>query len=478
MRGLLLLIAGVAALLAALAGGADVAVVVDVDAALTVHVAAADVSINGSSGLLASLATLSGTLAAVGRSADSLLSRVEALERRAAVAQWGCWGVCEGACGQPGVRRRLSAVPPGSVDATACEAPCFPDWRNLTAAGRAAFSEALALWVAPPGCHRDGDERLVVVGTNVPAGFQESVLAPNGLLYLAPWTEGQFLKIDPGDDSVVAFGPTSRGFISAVLAPNGDIYAIPFSSTRAARIRIADNSVDFFAEFDASSKWVGGVLAPNGCIYGIPYAAMGVLRVNTTNDSVSVFGALNATSRKYHGGVLGANGLIYAIPELATRVLVIDPETDRMWEMADLGINGWRYSVRDVRGSLFSFPYSPTTLETRGILRIDPGRNSSVIQREGSGSLFLNYVGAALGPNGYIYAAPSSGAVGVLRLKTATMESATLGDAVTGYRCPTLAPNGALYFSPFAVGNVLKLDFPYLPPMSLPLNALLSPFLN
>jgi hypothetical protein len=394
------------------------------------------------------------------------------------VTQWGCWGVCEGTCGQPGVRRRMSSVPAGLEDRMGCESPCFPEWRNLTAAGRAGFMDALRKWVAPSGCHREGEERVTTFGSTSQS-YQEGTLAPNGMIYIPPLGTGQFLKIDPSWDVVSVLGPSTSGYLGSALAPNGDVYAIPFDATSIARIRTATDTVSLFGSFGTGTKWVGGVLAPNGCVYGMPRGSTGVLRINTNADTFSIIGSVTPLADAYHDGVLAPNGLVYGIPWYETRVLVVDPQTDQVWYMPDLGHSGWVFGVMDVNGVIFSLPhmYAGASPLSQGILRVNAAESLSEILLEGSGTVFRDYSGGALAPTGKLFFAPSDTAAGVLRLDSATMQWAKLGSA-SGYRCPVLAPNGTLYMSPFNTGNVLKVDFPYLPAMALPLDALLSPFLN
>jgi hypothetical protein len=468
--------------LTAVVGDARAGVRVGVDADGAVRVDGTDVIVNGSSRLLAAITRLEGQMGVVLDRMDSLSTEMASLMRESlratSVTQWGCWGVCEGTCGQPGVRRRVSSVPAGLVDRMGCESPCFPEWRNLTAAGRAGFMDALRKWVAPSGCHREGEERVTTFGSTSQF-YQEGTLAPNGMIYVPPWGTGQFLKIDSSRDVVSAFGPSTRGYVGSALAPNGDVYAIPTDATSIARIRTATDTVSLFGSLGTGHKWVGGVLAPNGCVYGMPSGSTGVLRINTTADTFSIIGSLTPLVRAYAGGVLAPNGLVYGIPFFETRVLVVDPQTDRVWDMPDLGRSGWVYGVMDVSGVIFGLPYHHAGASplSQGVLRVDAAANSSGILLEGSGSVFRDFIGGALAPTGKLFFAPSDTAAAVLRLDSATMQWAKLGSA-SGYRCAVLAPNGALYMSPYNTGNVLKVEFPYLPAMALPLDALLSPFLN
>jgi hypothetical protein len=104
---------------------AGVRVGVDVDGA--VRMDGVDVIVNGSSRLLAAITRLEGHVGELSVRMESVSTRLDTL---ASVTQWGCWGVCEGTCGQPGMRRRVSSVPAGLEDRIGCESPCFPEWRK------------------------------------------------------------------------------------------------------------------------------------------------------------------------------------------------------------------------------------------------------------------------------------------------------------------------------------------------------------
>lgn len=167
-------------MMCAAAVGTETVVEIGVESDGAVRVGGIDVIVNGSSRLLAAIMQLQAQVNGLSMEVGALSRRMDSALQATSVTQWGCWGVCEGVCGQPGVRRRVSSVPEGLVDGTACESPCFPEWRNLTAAGRAGFMEALRKWVAPSGCHREGEEnehvwehRAIVSGRDARAQWHD-----------------------------------------------------------------------------------------------------------------------------------------------------------------------------------------------------------------------------------------------------------------------------------------------------------------
>jgi hypothetical protein len=434
-----------------------------------------DLSINGSSGIL-------GTLQRLERQINAVMSHVEQLDAVIHVTEWGCWGVCEGGCGLPGVRRRVSVVPAGVVDSRACDSPCFPDWRNLTAPARAQFMDALRKLVAPGECISGREDRAVTL--SLPSGldgfadqYEQSVLAPNGAIYFPPMTANRVLKLNPASGQMVYIGAdladtNSRKFRGAVLGTNGIVYGIPHEATVVLRINPVDDSVTTFGSVGfRNRKWVGGVLGPNGAIYGMPFDSLLILRINTTTDSISTLGLIGSDG-KYAGGVLAPNGLIYGIPWQETRMLVINPETDgtSFIETGASGESKWLFGALGIDGVVYGFPHEATT-----ILMFDPVSQSLETIAANS-----SQVGGALAPNGLVYLAPWGTLPGVHALNTTSrsITRRTTG-TISGYSGGVkLAPQGALYFSSQSSPTVLRVDFPYLPPMSLPMDALLSPFLN
>jgi hypothetical protein len=470
------------------AGGGPVRVGMGAREMVEVH--GADLSINGSNGILGMLQRLESSVKQV----EDTVLRVESEMRNVAsqiahldavmhVTEWGCWGVCEGGCGQPGVRRRISTVPAGITDTRACESPCFPDWRNLTAVGRAQFMDALGKLVAPGECVSQRMDRATAMP--IPSGqvsavllYEESVLATNGMIYFPPSDALRVMKLNPtsGEMSYIGpdFGSAREKFRGAVLGTNGIVYGIPHEATSILKINANTDEVTTFGSMTVVElgSWTGGVLAPNGAIYGIPYDATQVLRINTTGDSTRLFGSISGGG-KFVGGVLAPNGLIFGIPHDDSWVLVIDPATDGVSFIASgaaAGVSKWHFGAIGLDGLVYGFPLNPAS-----VLVINPvTRSVSTIPASRA------QIGGAMGPNGLIYLASTGSFPGVNALNTTSRSIAqrTLG-TVSGYRGGVLAPNGAVYFSPAnALLSVLRVDFPYLPPMSLPMDALLSPFLN
>jgi hypothetical protein len=333
--------------------------------------------------------------------------------------------------------------------------------------------DALRKLVAPGECVARQMDRATAMP--IPSGqasgalYEESVLAPSGMIYFPPCDARRVLKLDPTSGAMSYVGPDFGGGIAkyrgAVLGMNGIVYGIPYSAASILRIDPSADSVATFGSLGSGEKWIGGVLAPNGVIYGFPASAAQVLRINTADESLRLFGSISGI-HKYVGGALSPTGLIFGIPWQESRLLVIDPETDGISFIASGAAGGglWAFGALGLDGLVYGLPGTSAS-----ILVVDPiTRSVSTIPAAAL------QMGGAVGPNGLIYLAP-----GVNALNTTSRGiSQRIAGTVSGYRCAVLAPNGAVHFSPHAVLPVLRVDFPYLPPMSLPMDAVLSPFLN
>lgn len=173
------------------------------------------------------------------------------------------------------------------------------------------------------------------------------VLAPNGIIYCAPYNAGYILKIDTRDDSLSVMkdgdsiidvdlsssdnysGSGTYCYQGAVLGPNGKVYFIPHNAKYIAEVDPVTDTLKMYTDIpiDASNagiatyKYSGGVLGPDGYIYMVPCRANKVLRFDATKDTISGvevvttnFKTTNTTYYKYCGGVLGPDGSIFFIP--------------------------------------------------------------------------------------------------------------------------------------------------------------------
>jgi hypothetical protein len=395
------------------------------------------------------------------------------------VTEWGCWGICEGVCGQEGVRRRISSVPVGIAETRPCESPCFPDWRNLSPEARAQSMDAMRKLLALDGCASGRLDRTTALPLpNGQTGYEESALAANGAIYFPPWGANYVLKLNPENDDMSHIGPdlgnAGDKYRGASLGPNGIVYGIPFASTSVLKIDPDVDAVSTFGSLGSGNKWIGGVVGSNGAVYGIPYSSTQVLRIDTTDNSLRLFGSISGVS-KFVGGVLAPNGLIFGIPywESSSRVLVIDPASDGI-SFVNTGVPAgggkWTFAAVGLNGLVYGFPHS-----TSSILVVDPVTRGTTTIPATTGQ-----IGGGMGPNGLMYLVPYATFPGVNALNTSSgVVTQRTSGSVSGYHGGVvLGPNGALYFSPSGASSILKVDFPYLPPMTLPINAVLSPFLN
>ena len=146
-----------------------------------------------------------------------------------------------------------------------------------------------------------------------------------------------------------------------------------------------------------------------------------------STDTATTFGNLSGSS-KWVGGVLAPNGCVYGIPYSSTSVLKIDPTTDTVTTFGALsGGSKWAGGVLAPNGCIYGIPY-----DSPSILKIDPTTDTA--------TTFGNLSGGSKWFGG------------------------------------VLAPNGCIYGIPRDSTSILKIDVGI--PESLPLNALLSAFLN
>jgi hypothetical protein len=401
------------------------------------------------------------------------------------VREWGCWGVCEGESTQIGRRRRVSKSPGGIVDTKSCEVPRFPSWSNMSDVGRATFMDALGKWVAPHECRGSQVERTTIhplPNVDTDDGlYEESVLAPNGRIYFPPCIAQHVLVLDPSTNKLEYVGPelgakAAIKYRGAVLGLDGFVYGIPSGVPAVLQINPRSNEVTRFGHVNVNRSnigmWTGGVLAPSGIIYGMPNDAHQILRINPMEKTVRLFGTLKGNGA-FAGGVLSPNGRIYGIPWRASQILVIDPKDDSL-SYVDCGSpedgQKWAFGVLGLQGTIYGLPATADS-----ILVFDPNANTKSKIKAYSG-----LIGGAMGPNGLVYLAPTDDHGGVFALDTASVTvSIRVTGSFSGYRGGTLAPNGAIYFSPWrGSSGVLQVDFPFLPTMAMPLDALLSPLLT
>jgi hypothetical protein len=194
------------------------------------------------------------------------------------------------------------------------------------------------------------DSVTLIKDITLPAerGYLGGVLAPNGLIYCAPYdgsagaNSGNILIINPFTKTLSSLNTgigTINGYVAAVLAPNGKIYILPFNSPFIIVIEPMNGNNVYSINFQrvlqrntiAAGFW-GGVLALDNKIYCISYGQNFILQINPENDSVTAIynkgfldtrnpmfypsaNRVNRDSANLGGGfpTLGTNGKIYFV---------------------------------------------------------------------------------------------------------------------------------------------------------------------
>ena len=237
--------------------------------------------------------------------------------------------------------------------------------------------------------------------------YAGGAVALNGMIYAAGYNAPYiFLKINPYTESISPFVSTSDTAkrYGAVLAPNGMIYLAPSNATSVGKINPNNDS---FASFfiSASGKWRSGCLAPNSCIYCIPGSANYCLKFNPSNDSGSTFGSLPSTNDKNQGGALAQTGKIYGAPSQINQFERITPNDNTIGLIGSVSGSTYRYKggILAPDGNLYFIPDSYSHL-----ISMNPFTEEITDHGEAPGWVSEAWAGAVLAPNGNIYCIPGN----------------------------------------------------------------------
>ena len=167
----------------------------------------------------------------------------------------------------------------------------------------------------------------------------------------------------------------------AAAGLDGNIYGIPSNANEVLKVDPVTREVTRFGAESmppGQNKWYGGIRGPDGAIYGIPYTANHVLKIVPETQEVIMLGDLSDVSGgwKWHGGTRSGDAII-GIPSHAEAVLKIVPgRNGRPDELTLLGggFKGryqWGGAVTDNNGIVWAVPS-----DTDFVLRIDPASNT------------------------------------------------------------------------------------------------------
>ena len=284
------------------------------------------------------------------------------------------------------------------------------------------------------------------------ASFYAAVLAPNGKIYVLPYTALVVLEVDTILLTITPFGNTLQkgSFRGGVLAPNGKIYCVPYNGVAILEIDPVTKTTPTFGSFSGTQQWWGAVLAPNGKIYGIPYDATSILEIDPIARTTTTFGSFSGTA-KWKGGVLGSNGIIYGIPYNSTNILKIDPITQTTTTVSS-SYNRFEGGVLGPDGKIYCMPNSdssPPSINDAYPKVFDPiTETSSILAVTGNPFSFQSgFQGGVLASNGKIYSSTGDRSM-IIDPITQSWTYEDTNQARFGIT-PVMGTNGKLY----SVGN-------------------------
>lgn len=300
-------------------------------------------------------------------------------------------------------------------------------------------------------------------------------LTESGNLILSPYDAANIGIVDPAAESFTAFNPNGNialsgtvKYIGQALAPNGLMFFAPFDEpdvlvydTRNGR------AFKLGLNISGTSRYAAAIYSPvSRKVYLIPYTAQSVCIIDpwTLAVSFTTFGLTLTDTVKWDGAVQGLNGLIYGVPRNATNILIIDPATGTATRSAMgatlTGTGKFNGGCLLPDGKILCPPRDATDF-----LLIDPEAGTATRTDFGFGSLNTGagsttdkWRGCKLGMNGVVYCAPSSATVVLLYdTKTGTVSMTNFSLTVTGYRGAQMGRDGAVYMCPFDATSVLRI---------------------
>jgi hypothetical protein len=215
-----------------------------------------------------------------------------------------------------------------------------------------------------------------------------------------------------------------------------------------------ENNFNFnsFAGFGSlagtNDKWTGFVAASNGILYSFPTNTTTILRVDPFTDTVSTI--LNVGTNRYSGGVL-VGDFIYGIPTGATTLQKLNWKTEQLINYASIPTdNTFIGGALANNGKIYCPPFSGS-----GILVIDP--RTDTYYRFGNISGSNRYIGAVV-VGDFIYSMPF-GVNGILKIDTTNDTFEILGGATgSGYHGTVLGEDGNVYGVPFTATQILSIN--------------------
>ncbi len=159
------------------------------------------------------------------------------------------------------------------------------------------------------------------------ANYISGTVHPNGNIYLAPLQSGDFLELDPVNETSTTYS-TGKGTgqllcQGALTGADGKIYGVPWNSSTVLRLDPDTGTVDEpFTHGQGTAAFLGGVAAPNGNIYFAPFDASNIYEIDPLAGTSSIIsdGVLNDDE---FVGAVSDTANVYFVPNNATSVTVL-----------------------------------------------------------------------------------------------------------------------------------------------------------
>jgi streptogramin lyase len=240
--------------------------------------------------------------------------------------------------------------------------------------------------------------------------------------------------------------PGTSAFTGGTIAPNGKIYLSPYTATVGYVINPSDNTIGTFGpiQANASGKYQGSVLAPNGKIYCIPDGNTAVAILDPSNNTVSsIIGPVG--SDKCAGGALGSSGKIYCFPtNINNFIFVINPANDTISSISLPSTGGYTRAITLRNGKVFSSPvpgYGITLMRV-----VDPSDDSVSSYAITETSLIAGSFTYEQAQNGKIIFVPFTGnVIGVVDPDNNFAISTYTSAGLNGLQHPTKLANGKIF---------------------------------
>jgi len=240
--------------------------------------------------------------------------------------------------------------------------------------------------------------------------------------------------------------PGTSAFTGGTIAPNGKIYLAPYTATVGYVINPSDNSIGTFGpvQSNASGKYQGSVLAPNGKIYCIPDGNTAVAILDPSNNTVSsIIGP--GGNDKCAGGALGSSGKIYCFPtNINNFIFVINPSNDTISSISLPSTGGYSRAITLRNGRVFSSPIPGFGITLMRV--VDPSDDSVSSYAITETSLIAGSFQYEQAQNGKIIFVPFTGnVIGVVDPDNNFAISTYTSAGLNGCQHPTKLANGKIF---------------------------------